>query len=90
MGADEVRQLLKKQPFAPIALSLSDGRSVEVRHPDQVVVTRRHVFVGLAHVKKEARRLATPSDDSVAMESLFIDLAHIVSVEPSNGGGAET
>ena len=89
MGADEVRQLLKKRPFAPIAMSLSDGRTVEVRHPDQVVVTRRHVFVGLAQVKKQARSLATPTDDGVAKDWLFIDLVHIVSVEPSNGQGME-
>jgi len=32
--SDEIRRILKKHPFDPIHLALTDGRSVLIRHPD--------------------------------------------------------
>ncbi len=85
MQAEELRTLLKSQPFEPIALSLSDGRMITIRHPDQAAVSMRKLFVGLAKIKRP-RRLATPSDgESVAKDWILVDLTHIVSAEPENG-----
>ena len=40
MRPDDVRSLLRQQPFQPFRLCLLDGSSYEIRHPDQVVVGR--------------------------------------------------
>ncbi|HEY3242874.1 MAG TPA: hypothetical protein VGM03_05930 [Phycisphaerae bacterium] len=85
MRADEVKKLLKVQPFAPIRISLSDGRSLLVRHPDQVVVANRHLIVGLARMERDGR-LATPgSSDAVARDWLLVNLVQVTTIEPVNG-----
>ena len=46
MGQDELIKVLKDAPFRPFRIHLSDGRALEVRHPELVLVSRRsaHVF----------------------------------------------
>lgn len=88
-GAD-IRKLLKKEPFEPIRLGLSDGRSVLIRHPDQAVVSERHVYVGLARVQR-SRPLATPqSGDTLAPDWLLVNLMHIATVEPADNQRPKT
>lgn len=85
--SDEIRRILRKQPFEPIQLALTDGRSVLIRHPDQATVSERVMFVGLAKIKRTGP-LATPrSGDEIAKDWLLIDLLHIATIEPTNGGG---
>ncbi|HEY3244596.1 MAG TPA: hypothetical protein VGM03_14745 [Phycisphaerae bacterium] len=38
---------LRAQPFEPFQIKLSDGSILNVRHPDQAMVVRGHVIVGL-------------------------------------------
>jgi len=84
MGPDELEELVRRQPFEPMELALSDGRAVLVRHPDQVVVARRNVIFGLAQVRRRTGRVATPKDgDAVAKDWLLVDLMHVVSAEPA-------
>lgn len=86
MQSEVIRDLLRGQPFEPIELALSDGRSVEIRHPDQAVVSRRHLYVALAHVKQGRKRLASPKDgETIATEWILLNLVQIVSAEPANG-----
>jgi hypothetical protein len=86
MQAEDIKELLRKQPFEPLELALSDGRSVLIRHPDQVVIARRHAILGLAQIKRGRTRVTTPADgDSVAKDWMLVDLIHIVSAEPANG-----
>lgn len=86
MGPTELKELLAKQPFEPIALGLSDGRDVLVRHPDQIILTGRHAILGLAQVKNGKNRLRTPAHgDRLVKDWLLIDLLHIVSAEPADG-----
>ncbi|MCH8153249.1 MAG: hypothetical protein IH830_12865 [Planctomycetes bacterium] len=85
MRATDIKNLLKTEPFAPIRVGLSDGRSVLIRHPDQAVVSERHLFVGLAKVQR-SRPLATPrSGDVFAPDWLLVNLLQITSVEPDDG-----
>lgn len=85
MRANELRKLLKQQPFEPVCLGLSDGRSVTVRHPDQVVVAEQHLLVGLAKIER-SRPMATPSaSDAIAKDWLIVNLLHIASIEPASG-----
>ncbi len=38
---------LRAKPFAPFQIALSDGRAYDVVHPDQAMVTRGHVVLGI-------------------------------------------
>ncbi len=44
---EELRGLLNPRPFLPFRLHLTDGGSVEVRHQEQVVLTRRLAMIGI-------------------------------------------
>ena len=89
MRANEMRRLLKAEPFKPIRVGLSDGRSIIVRHPDQAVVSEHKLIVGVAKVER-SRPLATPSSgDTIAKDWIMVDLLHIVSAEPEDGGTAK-
>ena len=89
MRANEMRRLLRAQPFKPIRVGLSDGRSIIVRHPDQAVVSEHKLIVGLAKVER-SRPLATPrSGDTIAKDWIMVDLLHIVSAEPEDGRTAK-
>ncbi len=80
----DIRKLLKGEPFAPMRVGLSDGRSVLVRHPDQVVVADRHLLVGLAQIEG-SRPLATPrTGDAIARDWMIINLVQITTIEPAN------
>ena len=84
MRPDDLRKLLRSEPFHPIRIGLSDGRCVVVRHPDQVVVAERHLLVGLARLER-SRPLATPTKgDAIAKDWLIINLLQITAIEPHN------
>ena len=66
-------------------IGLSGGRSVLIRHPDQVVISRRKVIFGLAQVRGPRGNLSAPDDgDVVAKDWMPVDLIHLVSAEPVN------
>ena len=61
MNADTIREFVRRQPFGPFAIRLSNGETHEVRHPECAVVGKskvlvyypeqdRFVFVALIHV----------------------------------------
>jgi hypothetical protein len=86
MTDEEVRTLLRRRPFTPIELGLSDGRSVLIRHPEQAAVSRRTMYVALVKVKPGLQRFVTPpSGDTIAKDWMLLDLLHIVNAEPVNG-----
>ena len=85
MVSSDMKKLLRARPFTPIRLGLSDGRSIVIRHPDQVVVAERHLLVGLARLER-SKPLATPSSgEAVARDWLIVNLLHVLTVEPENG-----
>lgn len=88
MIARELHKLIKKKPFAPLRLHISDGRTVLIRHPDQVLVSPQHVFVGLAR-SEDKPPLETPAEDTLHEDFLWISILHVASVEPArkNGNG---
>lgn len=45
MNADDIRTALRQTPFVPFAIRLADGRSLAVKHPEFVIVTRRNLIV---------------------------------------------
>lgn len=38
MTAETIREVLQRQPFRPFVLHMNDGRKLEVKHPDFVLL----------------------------------------------------
>ena len=85
MRPTDLKKLLRTEPFEPICLGLTDGRSVLMRHPDQVVVSERHVYAGLAKIGRSGPMTTPRSGESLARDWILANLLHITSAEPANG-----
>ncbi len=83
MRPEELSGLLRRQPFIPIRIHLTDGMTYDVRHPENVTVLRSRIDVAVD------RDPATGVVDHID----FVSLLHIVRVEdvaaaaPSGGNG---
>jgi len=75
MRPEELRKFLKETPFRPIRLHLSNGRKVDIKHPDMAIVSRSLVAVG------EGGR------GGVADHLIHFNLLHIVEIEPIEENG---
>ena len=87
MRPNDLKKLLKSEPFEPIMLALSDGRSVTIRHPDQAVVAERHILVGLATIERSGPLRTPGTGDAVARDWIIVNLLHIASIEPVSPNG---
>ena len=69
---EEIRRRLRRQPFEPFCICLSDGKRFEVRHPELLLLGNSALILGVAvdPEKKEYDR------------AIDIDLFHIVRLEP--------
>jgi hypothetical protein len=47
MRLEEVRELLRKEPFQPFTLFVTDGRSFEIRHPEFVILSPSSVEIAV-------------------------------------------
>jgi hypothetical protein len=45
MRPGDFHEFTRRRPFAPYRLSTTEGRTCEIRHPDQVIVLRSRVVV---------------------------------------------
>jgi hypothetical protein len=72
MIPEEVREALKRQPFEPFRLVMSDGAGYEIRHPDLLWVGQWTAFVGLTG----------DAAKTLFERSVKVDLDHIVRLEP--------
>ena len=73
MRPQDVRDQLRKQPFQAFRLTLTDGRTYQVLHPELAMVGHSTVAIGLA--RPDA---AEPVDDRL----VTISLPHIMQIEP--------
>lgn len=71
MRPDELINLIRVRPFAPLRIHLSDGTRYEIRHPDQIIVLRGRVDIGVG---------ADP-ETGAAERVEHVSLLHIVRVE---------
>lgn len=46
MTADDLRALFRRQPFRPLTVHMTNGSTLEVRHPDQGMVYDELLIVG--------------------------------------------
>ena len=70
MSPNEILTDLRKQPFEPFRLYVTDGTTHDIRHPDQCFVLSTAVIVGLPS-----------APDSPFERSVKIDCRHIVKME---------
>ncbi|MFQ5493787.1 MAG: hypothetical protein ACE5EX_00235 [Phycisphaerae bacterium] len=74
MRANEIQSHLRKTPFCPIRIFLSDGSSYDVRHPEMAAVSRAEVVIGLQ-----------VSEDDLPERFAYYDPVRITRIEPING-----
>ncbi len=59
MNAEALRDLLKRQPFRPFTIRLSNGEAYEVRHPEFVILLKSTLVIGF------------PDPDRISIASLL-------------------
>ncbi|MBY0228798.1 MAG: hypothetical protein K2W96_05950 [Gemmataceae bacterium] len=47
MRAPDINHYVRQVPFRPFRLTLTDGRTYDIRHPDMAIAGRSSVVVGL-------------------------------------------
>ncbi len=75
MRPEDVREHLVTQPFEPFRLFMSDGATLDIRHPDMCIVSRSAVYVGIPD----------PQTSGVAVRVAHCALIHITRIETLNG-----
>lgn len=74
MGPEQLRDLLRRQPFVPIRLYVSDGTTYDIRHPDMALLTRTTIDVGIEE----------DSGSGIADSIVYLSLGHVVKAERVN------
>lgn len=73
MRPEDIREFLRRQPFRPFRLTLTDGRTYDVMHPELAMVGRSSMEVGLAR----------PGDlEKIAERIMSLSLLYIMQIEP--------
>jgi hypothetical protein len=73
MRPEDFRDSLRKQPFQPFRVTLTDGRTYEVHHPELAMVGRSVVILGLA---------GPHEPEPVFDRHVTVSLLHIMQIEP--------
>ncbi len=77
MAPEELLNTLRTRPFQPFRINLTDGRSVDVRHPEMVLAGRRTAVIGIP----------SPGETEPLYDKrITVDFLHIVSLEPIPAG----
>jgi hypothetical protein len=72
MRSEDIREYVKQEPFQPFRLTLTDGRTYEVHHPELVMVGRSALAIGLPR----------PGDPEPVYDRLVtVSLLHIMQLE---------
>jgi hypothetical protein len=72
MRPDDIRDLLRREPFRPFRLVLTNNQAHEIRHPELAAVTRSLVRIGFP---------SGPGAVPLAERIVGIGLIHIVQYE---------
>jgi hypothetical protein len=72
MRPESLRDELHRQPFVPLRMYLSDGKTYDIRHPEMAMITSREIYIG---------REETSPGSGIARECDLVSLLHVVCVE---------
>ncbi len=50
----ELTRTLRRRPFETVRVHVSDGSHYDIRHPDQAIVTKRELYVGVSPIENHA------------------------------------
>jgi hypothetical protein len=75
MPPADLLQALRRRPFMPFRLEVSDGTAYEVRHPELVMVGLGSVLIGVA---------AEGQSQPLYERTEYVDLRHVVKLIPLN------
>jgi hypothetical protein len=78
MRPNDIRVFLQQQPFRPFRITLADGRSYEVRHPEMAMVGRSSLVIGLP---------AAGDTEPVYDRFVTVSLLHVMQMEPLEAAG---
>ena len=71
MTRNDLLRRVKKRPFSPFRIVVSEGATYDVRSPEQIIVARDSVTIGI------------PSDSDDFYETTdVVDLFHVIRLEP--------
>jgi hypothetical protein len=73
MFSKDLADLIRRRPFKPFRITLTDGRSYEIRHPEIVMLGKTTVIVGFP---------AADEEEPVFDRFKIVDLLHIMEAEP--------
>ena len=74
MEVETLRKYRRQEPFQPLRLHLTDGSSIEVRHPQLLLIATRMILVGTPSPRH-------PEYPDVAEKTRMLTPDQIVSVE---------
>jgi hypothetical protein len=74
MRASEILSHLRRHPFVPIRIFVSDGASYDVCHPAMAAVSHLELVIGLP-----------PFDEDVPDRFAYCDPIHVTRIEPLDG-----
>ena len=77
MRTGEIEKQLRQRSFVPFRLCMSDGASLEVRHPEMMLISR--TILAVATFNARAQKPET---------IVFCDPVHIIRLEPLPNGKA--
>jgi hypothetical protein len=73
MTATDIKTFLKKMPFQPFTLVMSNNERYDVHHPEMLIVGYTSLSLGLAR----------PDDpDPIADQFVWLSTDHVLKVEP--------
>lgn len=69
MRPQDLHEFTRKRPFTPFRIHTTEGLAYEIRHPDQVIVLRSRVVIGVG------------GGDGVPDHLEHVALLHVVRIE---------
>lgn len=81
MRPEDLKEFISRQPFQPLRVTLTDGRTNDIVHPDLAMVGRSSMAIGLPRASESTHiydRLVT------------VSILHIMQVEPVDTAPAES
>lgn len=72
MSPEELLEWVRKRPFVPFKLFLTDGQTYDIRHPEFCMVGKRSAMIGIP---------GQPGD-TLYERATMVALLHIVRIEP--------
>lgn len=76
MRPADLREFIKREPFHPFRITLTDGRTYDIRHPELAMVGRSAVILGI---------MAPGEIEPVYDRAVTVSLLHIMQAELING-----